>query len=44
MRSLYIDTSSSFLYSAIVNDDKVEAEIKKEFGHSLSEVALPEIV
>ena len=44
MRSLYIDTSSSFLYSAIVNDNKVEAEIKKEFGHSLSEVALPEIV
>lgn len=44
MRILYIDTSSSFLYAGIINNDKVEAEIKKEFGHKLSEVALPEIV
>ncbi len=44
MRCLYIDTSSSFLYTAIVNDNKVEAEIRKDFGHSLSEKALPEIV
>ena len=44
MRCLYIDTSSSFLYTAIVNNDKVEAEVKKEYGHKLSEYALPEIV
>ena len=44
MRTLYIDTSSSFLYAGIISDDKVEAEVKKEFGHKLSEAALPEIV
>ncbi len=43
MRTLYIDTSSSFLYSGIVEDDKLLCEVKKEFGHSLSEEALPEI-
>lgn len=44
MKYLYIDTSSSYLYTAIVEDDKTIAEIKTEFGQSLSEVALPEIV
>lgn len=44
MRLLYIDTSSSYLYTAIYENDKVISEIKKEFGHNLSEVALPEIV
>lgn len=44
MRVLYIDTSSSYLYTAIYENDKVISEIKKEFGHNLSEVALPEIV
>ncbi len=43
MRYLYIDTSSSYLYSAIVEDDKCLAEVEKEFGQSLSEVTLPEI-
>ena len=44
MRYLYIDTSSSFLYSAIIEDNKVLSEIKEEYGQSLSEVALPKIV
>lgn len=41
---LYIDTSSSYLYTAIVENKKVISEIKEEFGQSLSEVALPRIV
>lgn len=44
MRVLYIDTSSSYLYTAIVEGDKCIAEVKKDFGHTLSEKALPEIV
>ena len=44
MRTLYIDTSSSFLYSAIIEDNKILGEIKEEYGQSLSEVALPRIV
>lgn len=44
MKYLYIDTSSSYLYSGIVEDNKLIAEIKEEFGQSLSEVALPKIV
>lgn len=44
MRILYIDTSSSYLYTAIVEDDAPLAEIKEEYGQSLSEVALPKIV
>ncbi len=43
MKILYIDTSSSFLYTGIVENDKVVQEEKKEFGQSLSEVALPKI-
>lgn len=44
MRILYIDTSSSYLYASIVSSRKVLCEVKKEFGHSLSEEALPSIV
>jgi len=44
MRILYIDTSSSYLYAAISENDSKIVEIKKEFGRSLSEEALPEIV
>ena len=32
MRTLYIDTSSSFLYSAIVEDNKILGEIKEEIN------------
>ena len=44
MKYLYVDTSSNFLYSGIVENDKILAEIKEEFGQNLSEVALPKIV
>lgn len=44
MKILYIDTSSSYLYTAISEEDKLISEVKKEFGHSLSEEALPSIV
>ena len=43
MRVLYIDTSSSYLFSALVEDGKLLAEVKEEFGQSLSEVTLPKI-
>ena len=43
MRYLYIDTSSSYLYTAIVENERLLGEIKEEFGQSLSEVALPKI-
>lgn len=43
MRILYIDTSSSYLYAAIAEDSRLLCEVKKEFGTSLSEEALPEI-
>ena len=41
---LYIDTSSSYLYTGIVENEKIKQEIKKEYGHDLSQVALPEVV
>ena len=44
MRILYIDTSSSYLYAGIAEDEKLLCQVKKEFGTSLSEEALPEIV
>lgn len=44
MRYLYIDTSSSYLYSAIVEDKTLIEEVKKEFGHNLSEEAMPAII
>ena len=44
MRILYIDTSSSYLYTSIVENKKLLAEVKEEYGQSLSEVALPRIV
>ena len=44
MRYLYIDTSSSFLYTAIVEDGKLISSRTEDYGQSLSEVALPKIV
>jgi len=43
MRYLYIDTSSSYLYTAIVEDNKLIDSIQEEYAQSLSEVALPKI-
>lgn len=41
---LYIDTSSSYLYTGLVEDGKLKKEIKKDYGHQLSQMALPDIV
>ena len=43
MKILYIDTSSSFLYSALIENNRIISEVKEEYGQSLSEVALPKI-
>ena len=44
MRILYIDTSSSFLYTSIYEDGNILDYCNEEYGQSLSEVALPKIV
>ncbi len=44
MKTLYIDTSSSYLYTGIVEDCKLISCIKEDFGQDLSRVALPKIV
>ena len=41
MRVLYIDTSTSYLYAGIVNNDHIDSEIKEELGCNLSRDALP---
>ncbi len=43
MRYLYIDTSSSHLYSGIVDGNRLIDQVKRKYGETLSEVALPEI-
>lgn len=43
MRVLYIDTSSSFLYTGIVEDDKLLIEIGEKLDTNLSRDALPRI-
>lgn len=43
MRVLYIDTSSSYLYTGIVEDNHILEEIKYDFSHELSKYALPKI-
>ena len=43
MRVLYIDTSSSYLYSGIVCDNELIASVKEDLGQELSRVALPKI-
>ena len=43
MKTLYIDTSSNYLYTAIIKDDSLLCEVKKELGHRLSEEAMQEI-
>lgn len=44
MRILYIDTTSSYLYSAIADNDNIIDEVKEKLEHDLSEKALPKIV
>ena len=36
MKILYLDTSSSFLYAAILENDKVLNQIKDQLGNNLS--------
>ena len=43
MRYLYLDTSSSFLYAGIVEDNKLIAEISEEMDCDLSRIALLKI-
>ena len=43
MRIFYIDTSSSYLYSAIIFENEIIASIKENFGKDLSKYALLEI-
>ena len=44
MKQLYIDTSSSFLYTAIIEDDRILSHIEKDLAQDLSKEALPLIV
>ncbi len=44
MRILYIDTSSSYLYTGIVEDNTLIESVKEDLGQDLSRVALPKIV
>ena len=43
MKYLYIDTSSKFLYTGIVENNKCLAEIKEEYGQNMSKISLPKI-
>ncbi len=43
MRILYIDTTTSYLYTGIVEDDKLLAEIKEDCNRDLSKCALDKI-
>ena len=43
MTLLYLDTSSSFLYTAIKKDDEIIAEIKEKLDNNLSKFALSRI-
>lgn len=43
MRILYIDTTTSYLYTGLVVDNKLLAEVKENCGKDLSSVALDKI-
>ncbi len=43
MKILYIDTSTDYLYTGIVSDNILLAEVKQKFSHDLSKYALYEI-
>ncbi len=44
MKTLYIDTSSDYLYSGIVINDKLVSSIKKKYEKDLSKEALPQVI
>lgn len=43
MKMFYLDTSSSFLYTAVLEDDTIVDEIKERLDKDLSTLALPHI-
>lgn len=43
MRILYIDTTTRYLYTGIVEDDNLLVEVKEDFGTDLSKVTLKNI-
>ena len=43
MKILYLDTSSSFLYTAILSDNVIIAEVKEKLDNNLSAYTLPRI-
>lgn len=43
MKILYLDTTSSYLYTAILEDNNIVAEVKEELGNNLSSYTLPRI-
>lgn len=43
MITLYLDTTSSYLYTALLKDEEIIAEIKELLGNNLSEYTLPRI-
>ena len=43
MRILYIDTSSTFLYTGIIEDNKLLIEIQEKLEQNLSKDTVPKI-
>lgn len=43
MITLYIDTSSKFLYSAIMKDEEILSSVSEEYSQDLSTMSLPKI-
>lgn len=43
MKILYLDTSSSFLYTAVLEENVIIAEIKEKLDNNLSEYTLPRL-
>ena len=43
MKTLYLDTSSSFLYCAILEEENIIATVSEKLGNSLSILTLPKI-
>ena len=44
MRYLYFDTTSNYLYTGVVEENKLLCEHKEKFDHDLSTMALQTII
>ena len=44
MKIFYLDTSSDYLYSGIVIDNRVVSEVKEKLGKDMSKLTLPKII